>query len=66
MILKDEDLTTRQPTAKYCRTCKNALKSVTIKDYVVEKFNFSNCDAYSLKPDAVLWEDAECPKYERK
>lgn len=53
------------PSAKWCRTCKYALKNTKFT-IGAEK---TNCGAYESpidKPHEILWEDAKCPFYEKK
>ena len=63
MSAKDERLVPRIPSAERCRGCANALKPTVVAKNVIERYNYSVCDAYRLKPYDVLWDNAECEMF---
>lgn len=66
MFVKDEELKTVEPTAKYCKKCQYALKDFKYKDTVIVKSGYASCDKYEEKPHDVLWDGAECPLFKEK
>ena len=63
---KNEVLFTRTPSAEFCKRCKNALDPVTVAGIRMERFDYAYCAKYSFKPHDVLWEGAECERFEGK
>lgn len=66
MFTKEETLRTQEPIAERCKHCKNALSKVTIMGKTIERYNYTLCAAYSMKPHGVLWDNEDCSFFERK
>ena len=63
---EDEVMCTTTPGAGIkCATCKYRLKPITIGGYTADRYNYGSCEQYTTKPPEVLWENADCPHYEK-
>lgn len=65
MISKDEMIRTEQPTAKACKNCLYALKSIKVGKTTIERYGHIKCDQYASKPHEVLWDGADCPLFQK-
>ena len=67
MADNEEIIRTRSPGRNIkCRTCAHKLPPVVVMGEKVQRYNYGTCKAYENKPQAVLWDGADCELYKKE